>query len=162
MTAYQQILKLIAALSPSELSKLPGAIGALTGLSVSNAREPERGTDDERWVLDTVVEVAAMFGEFTTVSQLQRSHYIAEFRRNLPGLLEFLSQSGTLTRNEQRALLRLGVRLWFQHRNDIRIPATARQFLQQGNVAAMINKSFPGYVENGLVKLIVRRIKHGG
>lgn len=159
MTPYQEILKQIADLSPTELRNLQAAIAAMASLTGTPTSAPvsivKNETDNERWALDILATEAATFGEFISVGQLQRSSYIKEFRRNLPGLMTFLEEH-TTTRNEQRALLRTGIRLWYRYRSDFGSPATARQFLQQGNVPAMLNMAFPGYIENRLLKIVTR------
>lgn len=159
MSLYSKILAMIPGLSQEEREKLPTALAALSsfGGKAPSQTKPARVSDDERWLLDIVVEAAAeAAGEFTSVSQLQRSSYIAEFRRNIPFTMRYLSRSG-LTRVEQRALYKIGVKFWIRYRIDIARPANARTFLQQGNIAAIINMAFPGYAAHGLLKLIVRR-----
>lgn len=93
-----------------------------------------------------------------TTDMMNGAHYDA-FKQKLPRVRAFISQVGSKT--AQRALFKLGLVLLERSMRAQGVAPTYVSLMQQlHRVPGLINREFPGYAANGMLKLIIRKEDH--
>jgi hypothetical protein len=115
---------------------------------------PQTGRDDVQFVLEVIASAMAR-EDYSSPSLLRKSSQFASFKTKVPALIEYLKPAGS--RNQQRALLRLGVELLQKYMTGIGVPTGSRVIMQNiHRVPAVIETQFPGYAREGLLRMIMR------
>jgi hypothetical protein len=90
-----------------------------------------------------------------TTDMMNGAHYDA-FKNKLPRVRVFISQVGSKT--AQRALFKLGLVLIERSMRANSVAPTYTALMGQiHRIPGLINREFPGYAANGMLKLIIRK-----
>jgi hypothetical protein len=92
----------------------------------------------------------------TQAPTLRRSRYYSALKAKAPDIIAFIrGQAGT--RNQQRALLALGISLLYENMTKVGLPVSA--MLLMGHIhrlPSIFNQSFPGYARSGFLGMLVK------
>lgn len=147
------MLSLVGLLSPEELATVAKRLGA------KSATVPV-GTDVEL-VLDAICSTLQHMGvEYTQPSQLRTAQGYAAFAGKVSALMLYVRR-GAPTRNQQRALLGLGITYLYDNLCEMGLPVSARLVMAHAHrLPSVINAAFPGYAQAGLLGMLVKGEKH--
>jgi hypothetical protein len=115
---------------------------------------------DEQLVIDAISIVLRENGMGASIEQFTGSSAHVSFKEKLPDLHAFLALASK-QRNEQRAILYVGVSLLYDHLIKFGIPVGTRVLMTHiHRVPEFINAAFPGYTRAGLLPWIMHRMAH--
>jgi len=141
----EEIIQALAGMPASELLEVRRCADALIALSGSTLRGEERS-----WELDCVCDALARRGLGAQVAVWRRSGDLADFRRRLPDLREFLTAAGN--RDAQQAVLTEGVDLICGQLASWGVVVTARSVVRNlDKLPAVLDRAYPGYAASGLL-----------
>ena len=121
---------------------------------VTSSSESNEAND----VLSLICDVLQSMGvEYPVLSVLQRNAGFKAFKEKLPGLFRYLQKSG-LNKNEQRAVLRVGILLLYENLMQMGLPISAARVMQHTHrIPSILENQFPGYASAGLLRMLVSR-----
>ena len=94
-------------------------------------------------------------GALVPVTDLMHAKQYDTFKVKLPRVQAFIAQVGS--KNAQRGLFRLGLVLLERDIRMRRMTPSYMQFMNEVHrIPALINREFPGYAANGMLRLIIR------
>lgn len=159
---YREIVKALPGLTRDELNQLVDAIKATTQFIVSHGGEPckdvslhyiGQDNDDGAWML-TVLLVNVPNAGFS-VPQLRSSSSYPSFVGKIAGLKEYLAKAGK-DRRVQQALLGFGWRLLAQQIRNEGLPVSGGLLMRHAHrIPSVLDYAFPGYVEAGILHMII-------
>lgn len=154
--ALQKIWDLLGDLSPEELGMLVERVKALRGLTMMAPLTPPADSDADL-VLEVICSTLQGMGvEFTPASQLKKSLGYKAFADKAGPLMQFIRGAGNRSRNQQRVLLGIGVRLLYGNMVGMGIPASARFVMAHiHRLPSVLDASFPGYARAGLLGMLI-------
>ena len=114
--------------------------------------------DDETMVLRTICKLLSQSGmEFSHPWLLRRAFVFKSFQAKLPGVSKYIDQA-KCTRAERLAVMTIGVQLLIRDMQEKNLPVASRQLMAHVHrIPEVINKAFPLYAPNGLLRMIVRQ-----
>ena len=103
--------------------------------------------------------LSAMGVEHAHPRALEASQQYSSFCQKLPGISRYLGMA-VKSKNEQRALLIIGIRQLYQNMTDLGYPISARSIMTHFHrIPSVMNSMFPGYAEMGLMGMLIGRNK---
>jgi hypothetical protein len=156
-TELKTVLDTLPKLTADELQRVRSGLAALS--SLGGAKPIVRGPEDDAdWVLLGITSFMQNAGlDMSGPAQLRGSHFAA-FRNKMPALMHFINRAGD--KNKQRALLHLGLDLLHENMTAIGLAVTSRTLMQHVHrIPGVIDRSFPGYAQAGLLPLIIATTK---
>lgn len=153
------VLVNLSQLSAAELEELEGRVKALRSLAGPSVKEQSFA-----WTLcDLIAEEMQSLGHVRTPTKaLMRYSGEKSFRQNAALLDEWLVKVG-IPQRMRRPFLSLCILLLYRNlKSFMDVPVTAHVLMNNiAHIPPVINKSFPGYADAGLLGLIVRQEKRG-
>jgi len=153
----QTILTLVPKLTPAECAQVASAMKAAGVLGPVKAVADE-GTSDELWVLQSITKwMQDRAFDLSGIEQLKKTAGYKSFREKVPPVVSYIRRIGK-DRNTQRAFLNIGIELLHEDLITITIAATSRtMMLHSHRIPAVLNRAFPGYLQAGLMHMILRK-----
>jgi hypothetical protein len=150
----------ILALKPltlSELEELEKRIRALRFGAPGAMSETDDHVSGGDLIIQTICDTLNGLGvDRTQAPTLKRSKYYPAMKAKAPDILSFIrGQAGT--RNQQRALLALGINLLYENMTKVGLPVSA--MLLMGHIhrlPSIFNQNFPGYARSGFLGMLVK------
>lgn len=157
------VLDLLPTLQPHELVTIANRIKSLTQFVPSGDNAPTleqsaREIDgDAGVVIQTIAAVLMSMGvEFVSVDNLRKDTGYKTFREKVPDLMTYIRRAAH-TRNEQRALLRMGISLLYDNMTKAGFPVSARTIRNNiHRLPSIFNMTFPGYARAGLLSMLLK------
>jgi hypothetical protein len=114
--------------------------------------------DDEGWVLQSFERVCRAYNlEHGTPYYVRRYRGHNAFKKKVPLIVKIVRDADPRSRIVQAGLLDLGWSLLYRYMQKMDIIVTAQAMINHAHlIAPCINKAFPGYIENGLLKFVIR------
>lgn len=154
-------LSFIAKATPDELSKIREAVSVSSQFAAApSARAVSQQSDV---LLDVISDYMTRKNvDLSAPFILAAGRHYSTFKQKSGPVYEYVKPVGT--RNEQRALLRIGVSLLYADLERMGLAITSRLLMAHVHrIPAVINRAFPGYRKIGALKLIlVKRQHHAG
>lgn len=158
--AFETCLENLTHLSDDQLKQLQARITALRQFSNSTDIASPDNTKDggHSIVLDAIIEFFASKGQHWTAAQIRRHANYPSFRDvKAPALMAYVRET-KLSKNEQRALLSLGIELLYGNMQKIGVPITPTVLMNSVHrIPAIFDLHYPGYYDSGLLSMIVKR-----
>lgn len=155
MSDLQTVLKLLPKLTSEELGQVRVAMGALGAAGPAYVKPGIRAEDDASWLLSIVRDVFP--DQPIPVHVLRKSRIYPSFAQKLPAVMTWIKHA-LERRVEQQALLNVALTL-MRHDLAAQGTITVSPTLIMSNIhmlPATIDRHFPGYVESGLIGLVLR------
>ncbi len=153
-----EILDKLTTLTPEELRELR----ARAGLLLQNSTASSGDSIDEEVLADVLAdELRAKSIRVPVYGVLKRMHHYKAFHEAAP-LVEAFTTAHVRprTKAERRVAYTVFVRMVVRYMESARIPVSHKAACQQlRRVPEIVERQFPGYVENGLLRSIVSRLK---
>lgn len=179
--AYKRVMALLPELTEAEQHKLKGAITALIGVSPDaakrSAKKDQKNTADDTFadsLLDSIATVLRNLGvERPSVRRMKQWKEYSSFKDKAEGLRPWLSK-GPSEAVARAAFMQIAVRLLYDDLRNNGVPVRYDQehdFLVRAplvvgsreimifidRMPAVVDRSFPGYLQAGLLSKVVRR-----
>jgi hypothetical protein len=161
MTILDEIEQLLPKLNADDRAVLALKLKAVSQFDpvVSIKRgKVDHSADDEGWVLQSFERVCRAHSiEHATPFYVKRYRGYNAFKKKVPFLAKLVRDADPRSRVVQAALLDLGWSLLYRHLQLMGIIVTAQAMINHAHlVAPCISKAVPGYIENGLLKFVIR------
>src|SRR5262245_59371476 len=143
---FDAIKNALSTLTAAQLRELHQRISVLRSLSGDGTADTTPGNSDAHLMCEEIVTVLSAQGFLCSLRHLRtdQSGYRA-FIDKVPNVFQYVRMV-TEHRNEQRALLRLGLRLVCDDLHWMKVPLTGRALMNNIEmIPASIDKRFPGY-----------------
>jgi hypothetical protein len=154
----EQIKQEIRQLSNDEMIEIRTMIDSLLAMSGIQTKQPNKQAKnhEERLVLETICGLMQSKGLASlTVPILLRSPYMKPFREKLPLLLAFLARAHPEHLGQKR-VLEIGVECLYDNLKAMNVAVSEITLLRHiHRLPAVIDQQFPGYAQNGLLRLVV-------
>ena len=157
--ANPKLAKAVAAtrgLTTNELHELRNHISVLIQLGPASADHAVAIADAPDELL-AIAEFCRDIG-LPPVKTTQMMHGAAydQFRNKLGSVREYIARVGK--KPQQRALLRLGIKLLHKDMSERKLAISYMSFLNEFHrLPGCINREFPGYARAGFMKMIIRK-----
>jgi hypothetical protein len=162
MTHTDRLAKAIRAttgLTSEELQELRAHITALLQLGPGSADRAVALPDAPEELVMIAEHGRNRGGRLVPTTDLMRATQYDTFKSKLPRLRAFLEQVGSKT--AQRALFKLGLVLLERDMRTRKLTPSYMSFMNEVHrMRSLINREFPGYEANGMLKLIIRKEDH--
>jgi hypothetical protein len=151
--AFKQVTSLLPKLTEDELAALRQRLSALRSMGPAPSTN---GCADPDLVLHTLCDTLCGLGvEFSNPAQLKRTQGFKAFVPKAEAVMQFIRKAAS-TRNQQRALLGLGIRLLYDNLKGIGCPVSSRLVMAHlHRLPSVVNQSFPSYAESGLLGMLI-------
>lgn len=158
MTHTDRLAKAIRAtkgLTSEELRELRSHISVILQLGPGSADRAVAFPDAPEEVVMIAEHGRDRGGRLVPATDLMRAAQYDTFKAKLPRLRAFLEQVGSKT--AQRALFKLGLVLLERDMRMRKLTPSYMSFMNEVHrIRPLINREFPGYESNGMLKLIIR------
>lgn len=143
-------------LTVAELQNLRKHISALISMGPGRPDRVVTSLNHDDWIIQGLAEYIRNAGmPPVKVETLIQSTQYPTFKLKCEGVAEYLTRVGD--KNAQRALLRVGLKLMHRRMSELQIAISYLTFMTWiHRLPGTINKAFPGYMEAGLLPLIIR------
>jgi hypothetical protein len=159
MSTTDSLAKAIRAtsgLTSSELQELRAHISVLLQLGPGSADRAVALPDAPEELVMIAQHGRDKGGRLIPTTDLMRAKQYDTFKSKLPRVRAFIQQVGS--RTAQRALFKVGLVLLERDMMQRRMAPSYMSFMNElHRIPGLINREFPGYAANGLLKLIIRR-----
>lgn len=154
---YTKAVRATKDLTTQDLIKLKTYISGLIVMGPSSSDRAVASLNDP--IIQAIADYTRSVGmPPIKVETMMMSPQYALFRIKCEAVSEYLSRAGN--KNVQRALLRVGLKLMHRQMSEMRISISYVTFLTWiHRLPGAINREFPGYMESGLLPLIIRAEK---
>jgi hypothetical protein len=149
----------LKALTTPELIAVNAFISSLVALGPSSADRILTASNHNDWVLMGICDyMRSAQIDLSGVNQLTSGKHYETFRSKCIALHHYLKRCGNKV--QQRAVLRLGIGLLHHDLENMGLAVSSRLMMAHiHRLPGIINKSFPGYAEAGLIHMIIRSEK---
>lgn len=153
---YAKAIRAIKGMSTQDLIKLRSYISGLIAQGPSVADRVVTSLSHDDWIIQGLADYMRSAGmPPVKVETMIRSPQYSAFKDKSEAVIEYLSRVGD--KNAQRALLLLGLKLMHKRMSERRISISYLTFMTWiHRLPGAINREFPGYMESGLLPLIIR------
>lgn len=152
----RSILPLLPRLDADDLATLKAAIKAIPGGGAADMEQPADAFEHD--ALECISTVLRGLGcDYASASVLRSNSAAPSFRKKLPRIVEFLEHT-KLSRLERNALFSIGVECLYRNLIAMSVavsPGTIMRHIHR--LPAVLNQSFPGYAEAGLLRVAVNK-----
>jgi hypothetical protein len=154
------VLAFLTNATPDERAKVRAALDALAQFGGSPVERKLARQDDV--LLDIIVDYMTRKGcDLSLPTVLMAGKHYGTFKKKCVPVYEFVKPVGG--RNEQRALLRIGIAELYADLTRMNLAVTSRLMMAHiHRLPAVLNRAFPGYAKIGALKLILVKRKHNG
>jgi hypothetical protein len=144
------------------LSKIKAAIEVNSQFGASSKHGGRTNARQNDILLDIISDYMSRKGvDMSAPFVLSGGRHYSTFKNKSVAVYEYVKPVGA--RNEQRALLRIGVSLLYADLERMGLAITSRLLMAHVHrIPAVINRAFPGYRKIGALKLILVKRKHSG
>jgi hypothetical protein len=153
---YNKAVRATKGMSTEDLTKLKNYVSALLAQGPVSSDRVVTSLSHDDWILQGLAEYIRSAGmpPVKIETMLQASQY-ATFKDKSEGVKQYLTRVGD--KNAQRALLRVGFKLMHKRMSELRISISYLTFMGWiHRLPGSVNREFPGYMEAGLLHLIIR------
>lgn len=155
----ETILRIIPTLNSRDRARIRERLDVSNSLGLTKAARSdavEETTSDDIWILDAIVKYMQDMGlDLSGADQMRGGAHYSKFKAKVPAIVAFVKPVGNKT--QQRAAVKIGVELLVQELMKIGLAVTSRSLMNHAHrIPSMINRAFPGYVQAGLLSMIVR------
>ena len=151
---YHEILAALPRLEPDQLCNIQTVLSTVLGTKVASGIEP----DD--WLYDAMRRVV---GSTVAYSVFMKTNAAAQWRRKSPSVLSFMETTFPgINRVLQNAVAQFLFEMLRDDLHSRQTPVTLGSMsINSDRIPAVFDLQFPGYRENGLASLILKRMHKG-
>lgn len=161
MTTLTKIEELLPKLDATERALLKAKLGALSQFDpvVTFKRgKVDHSADDAGWVLQSFERVCNAHGlEHASPYYVKRLRGYNAFTKKVPPIVKLVRDADPRSKIVQSAMLDLGWSLLHHYLTKMGIVVTPQSMINHAHmIIPCISRAFPGYIENGLLKFVIR------
>lgn len=165
MTKLDDAKKLVSELSADDRAKLGAYLKVINQFGKAAPAEEAKQDDVAAMILEMICRVLADRGlDFTKPYSLAATQGYRAFRRKIAAdeIGKWIAEVAGKNKGRQRAFTRLAVTLLCDNMAVIGTSTNSRTMMAQVHrLQTVVNDSFPGYAEAGLMDLIIKQQQQG-
>ena len=151
---HKRVLSLLCTLDAAELEDVINRAKAYRNMACADMRDWAK--TDGMIILECIADTMGSMGlDGTSADRLAKTPHYKEFVPKCGDLMQWV-RAHTCTQNQERALLRMGVKLMAENLQKANWEVNSRIIARHiHRLPGIVNMAFPGYASNGMLKLML-------